>query len=127
MSDIYCGIGKTPKGLRLGSMQECAEKRQIRLFGLKKADPRTIEIVTKKDSIPVTREKLFLKLTQLRGLVRRNKGRYEGAKEGNKNKKEYFKTWKKAEADMEKVVVKLKKVEAEREKRKNKTKNKKKK
>ena len=32
MSDIYCGINKTPKGQRLGTMKECAEKGQIRRF-----------------------------------------------------------------------------------------------
>jgi hypothetical protein len=43
MSEIFCGIGKIPKGARRGSMKECIEKGQVRLYGLKKIDPRLIE------------------------------------------------------------------------------------
>ena len=28
MSEIYCGIGKFPKKSKLGTMKQCAEKRQ---------------------------------------------------------------------------------------------------
>ena len=51
MSEIFCGIGKVPAKSRLGSMKECAEKKQIRYYGVKKVDPKILEIAlgTKKD------------------------------------------------------------------------------
>ena len=43
MSKIYCGIGKTPKGYRLGSMVECLEKGKVNLYGLHKIDSKLIK------------------------------------------------------------------------------------
>ena len=44
MSDeIYCGIGKVPKGKRLGTMKECVEANQVRLYGIYKVDKKLLE------------------------------------------------------------------------------------
>lgn len=119
MSDIYCGINKTPKGQRLGTMKECAEKGQIRRFGINKIDKKTLELAKKKDVIPETREKLIMKMASLRGSIRKYKGRYETTKdkdaEGKKKKEDYRKLWVKAENDLKKVITKLQKVEKERD------------
>ena len=40
---IYCGIGKTPKGYRLGSMVECLENRKVNLYGLYKIDSKLVK------------------------------------------------------------------------------------
>ena len=40
---IYCGIGKTPKGYRLGSMVECLDKGKVNLYGLHKIDSKLIK------------------------------------------------------------------------------------
>jgi hypothetical protein len=40
---IYCGIGKTPKGYRLGSMIECLENQKVNLYGLYKIDSKLIK------------------------------------------------------------------------------------
>jgi len=40
---IYCGISKTPKGYRLGSMVECLEKGKVNLYGLYKIDSKLIK------------------------------------------------------------------------------------
>lgn len=40
---IYCGIGKTPKGYRLGSMVECLENKKVNLYGLYKIDPKLVK------------------------------------------------------------------------------------
>jgi len=40
---IYCGIGKTPKGYKLGSMVECLENRKVNLYGLYKIDSKLIK------------------------------------------------------------------------------------
>lgn len=42
-SKIYCGISEVPKGKKRGSMQECAEKNQIRYYGEKKVDKKIID------------------------------------------------------------------------------------
>ena len=48
MSTIHCGITKPKKGKRLGTMEECAKKKQVRLFGLNKIDPKIIDSIQKK-------------------------------------------------------------------------------
>lgn len=40
---IYCGIGKVPKGYRLGSMVECLDKGKVNLYGLHKIDSKLIK------------------------------------------------------------------------------------
>ncbi len=123
MSDIYCGIGKVPKGQRLGNMKECAEKGQVRYYGIKKIDPKTIELTKKKDKIPETRDKLIIKISGLKGSINKFKGRYETTKEKDK-KEEYHKQWKKAEAELKEAIAKFEKVEKEREKTKSKSRTK---
>ena len=120
MSKIFCGAGKMPKTSRLGTSTECAEKNQIRYYGLNKVDPKTIEKTKKKDHVPDTREKLFKLMFKLKGTIGRNKGRYEGAKD-EKAKAEYYKLWQDAEKELKVVMPKLEKVEAERKKTEAKT------
>ena len=50
--NIYCGIGKIPKNKKMGSMKECAEKNQIRQYGVKKIDTKLLEHIeiTKKSN-----------------------------------------------------------------------------
>lgn len=113
MSDNkYAGAGPVPKGKQRASMKEAAEMGQIRYYGIKKIDSKTIENA-KKQSKPDTRKKLLLKLVTLRATISRNKGRYEGAKEDDK-KKEYLKLWKDAEKEIKKVSDKLKSMEADK-------------
>jgi hypothetical protein len=70
MSDIYCGIEKVPKGKRLGSMIECAEKGQVRYYGLNKIDTRVLEHVRNEKKNDKTqsklRDKLIVKLVELK-------------------------------------------------------------
>jgi len=109
-----------PKTSRLGTSTECAEKNQIRYYGLNKVDAKTIEKTKKKDHVPDTREKLFKLMFKLKGTIGRNKGRYEGAKD-EKAKAEYYKLWQDAEKELKIVMPKLEKVEAERKKTEAKT------
>ena len=39
---VYCGANKPSGSQRLGTMKECSEKNQIRLWGLKKTDVKSI-------------------------------------------------------------------------------------
>jgi hypothetical protein len=115
MSQIYCGADKLKKNQRKGTIKECVEKKQIRLYGLKKVDEKMISYSKRKDILPDTREKLILKMSALRGTIRTNKGRYETTK-NEATRPEYYKIWKDAEKELIKVSNKLKKMEKAKKK-----------
>lgn len=56
----YCGIGKVPKGAVRGSAKQCAELGQVRYWGEKKIDSRTLAAV--KDPTITKESELKLKL-----------------------------------------------------------------
>jgi hypothetical protein len=129
MSKIFCGAGPIPKGYRKGTMRECIEKNQIRLFGLNKVDnklfEKTKEGLKEKTVIPETREKLLLEMVTLRGLIKRHKGIAETSKDKEK-RIESQKILEKSEQKLKKILPKLKKLEDLRENEKQKEKSKKK-
>lgn len=110
MSQIYCGIGKIPKSSRLGSMKECAEKKQIRYYGVKKVDSKLIEATkTKKKKSDYGlespgRRKLLSAMGSLRGKIKNIKRRIESEK--NKDKKKDLETELAELNDKLKVVLK---------------------
>ena len=62
MSDIYCGAKDVPNKKRRGSMKECAEKRKVMYYGLKKIDSRLykniMENKNKKNSLAELQKKI---------------------------------------------------------------------
>lgn len=96
MSKVYCGIGTVPKGYRRGTMKECAESGQIRYYGLKKVDPKMIELMQSVKKMP-TRETLLKKATVIRvkyGKIKKEYGKNPDVKlkqQMDKYKKEYEK------------------------------------
>ena len=49
MSDkIVCGVKEPKKGEKRGTMRECADKRQVRYYGVKKVDKKIIDELTGK-------------------------------------------------------------------------------
>lgn len=114
MASIYCGADKVPKNHRRGNMKECAEKGQIRYYGIEKVDTKILEAVKKKENPPETREKLMIEIAKERGTIDRYKGRYEKApKHIDKTKlAEYYDMWKKAEKRYKLLVAKFKKLDA---------------
>ncbi|AYV84102.1 MAG: hypothetical protein Hyperionvirus17_22 [Hyperionvirus sp.] len=80
MSDIFCGIKKVPKGSRLGSMKECAEKKQVRYYGVKKIDAKLLEVAkgTKKD--PNSRSNLQKEISKQKGIEKRLRGKLLASK-----------------------------------------------
>jgi predicted nuclease with TOPRIM domain len=113
MPETYCGIGKTPKGQRLGTMRECAESGQIRLYGLRKIDPKLIELVKKKGSTSINRNKVIKDMVGLRGKIKGLKRKIDSEKD-NKEKKKMKKELEKLEADLDKVQAKYKEIEKDR-------------
>ena len=131
MSAIFCGVGKIPKKSRRGTMRECAEKKQIRYYGIKKIDAKTLELTKNKTTIPDTREGIIKMAAALKGLIRRNKTRCETTK-NMEEKDNYCKIWKDSEKKLQKVAIKFKKLQEQRakelaaQKQKSKSKSKKK-
>ena len=116
----FCGVGKTPKGRKSGTMAECAELKQVRKFGEKKIDPRTLEAAQKKGKIKETREQLIIQIAGAKGAINRFKGRKEELEkkmarkeltaDEKKSLKEYASELKKNESLLERATNKLKKV-----------------
>jgi len=83
MSKINCGINDLKKGERRGTMKECADKGQIRYYGLKKIDKRTLEKSTSDKKSKLSRGALLKKLTILRVKMKtlKNKIKFEKNKD----------------------------------------------
>lgn len=43
MSDIYCGIGKVPKGKKRGTGKQCLKAKQVRFYGVEALKPELLE------------------------------------------------------------------------------------
>jgi hypothetical protein len=99
MPDVYCGIGKVPKKSRMGSMKECAEKGQIRYYGIKKIDTRVLETAKQSSSMP-KRDAVIKKVALYKGKVKKLRDNVEYEKDKKK-----LKTFK---ADLEKAEKELK-------------------
>lgn len=103
MSKIYCGAGKIPKNSRKGSMRECAERGQIRLYGLYKIDPIILKSVQN-----VVKNKDDKNRMDLLKEIFRNKGKQRKLEiEISDNKEEEIKNYKKINKELEKESDKL--------------------
>ncbi len=71
MSDIYCGVGKLPKGKKYGSMKQCAEQGQIRRYGLFKVDKRTIEAAQSSRKKSASESELLEELVVIRARIKK--------------------------------------------------------
>lgn len=111
--EIYCGIKKVPKGKRLGTMKECAEKGQISYYGLKKVDPKLIESIQKGAEKKESRDKLAINMVRLRGRVSKLKKDILGTK-NQKEKEKLKKELEKAEKELAEVAAKFKKMESQK-------------
>lgn len=67
--EIYCGIDKCPKNKRIGTMQECAEAKQVRRYGLYKIDNRVLEASKDSKSIEEDRKTILVNIMKLRGKI----------------------------------------------------------
>ena len=80
MSDVFCGIGKIPTKSRRGSMKECAEKKQIRYYGIKKVDSKILEIAMGTKKNKDSRENVLKEMSKYRGRMTKYKKAVAGAK-----------------------------------------------
>lgn len=112
---IYCSIGPVPKGSKLGTMKECAEMNQIRLYGLKKADPKLIESIRKSSKRGETRDKLGIKMIGLRAKVKRLNKEISAEKD-KKKKDKLMSDLAKAKKELTEVHDKFIKADKERSK-----------
>ena len=106
MSKIYCGVDAVPKGYKKGSMKECVEKGQIRLYGLYKIDPKLLEKdkeeIKKKKVKSYTVNEIFIILSKLNGTMTK----LEKVISGSKDKDEVAKA-KKELAELKKERTKF--------------------
>lgn len=65
MLKIYCGSKKLPANHRVGTMQECVDKNQVRLYGINKVDTRLLEGVAKAKVDTKAENKVISKYTAL--------------------------------------------------------------
>jgi len=87
MSGIYCGIGKVPKKMKLGTAKECIEKGQARMYGLKKIEKELIDEILKIKKSKPSRIKLASQLGTARGKMRLLKKIIENDKDKKKVEK----------------------------------------
>ena len=87
---IYCGTEQPPpSGHRYGTMKECVDLKQVRLYGLRKVDRRLLESTnTKKESD----SELTVKLLGLRGKLTKLKRDFD-ASESQKDKLKIMKEY----------------------------------
>lgn len=64
MSKIYCGAKETPKGSRLGTLQECQKTKQLRRYGIQQIDRNTLMQIQMNKSNPdyMTKDELHDKI-----------------------------------------------------------------
>ena len=82
---IYCGCGKIPKGYKKGSMSECVEMGQVRLYGLYKINPKLLEKTKPKEKL-VTVKELTSLIAKLRGVKLKLERELKGEKDASKKK-----------------------------------------
>lgn len=70
---VYCGCKKKPPpGSRFGTPEECIERKQIRLYGVKKIDPKLLESgLSEKQKMKKKLQKLKLNVASLKGKLHR--------------------------------------------------------
>lgn len=126
--EVYCGVAKLKKNQRLGTAEECAQKNQIRYYGLKKIDPDILN-VKKEVDISKVREKLLAKVYGFAGKRKNLESKIKYEKDADKKedlKNELIAVMK----NLKEAATKLKEVEekikAKREKEEMKKEEKKK-
>ncbi len=109
----FCGIGEPRRNQRIGTMNECAESKQVRLYGLRKVDRRLANNVSKGPKMPPRKKvleergKYLGKINRLSKIIKHSKNQKEIAnakKEGNL----YIKEFKKWDALLQKMNAKKK-------------------
>lgn len=93
---VYCGAKKVPKGRKQGSMKECVDSKQVRLYGLRKIDERTLKAKQKRKEQQKGPSKAFL-IGQLSKFERQLAREGYSPEERKELKKKYKETLKEIE------------------------------
>lgn len=64
--NMYCGIGKVPKGKKRGTAKECLNANQVRYYGIEQIDEKYLE-KKKEKKLDLTTQKLKLLDLQQKG------------------------------------------------------------
>lgn len=91
MVKVVCATRDLKKNEKRGSMEECAKKKQIRYWGIKKADPLIIKIASDKnkkiDTTEYTYETILGAIGGLKSKMQRLLKNIESAKKADKKDK----------------------------------------
>lgn len=117
MTDIYCGISKIPKGSRRGNMRECAEKGQIRYYGLRKIDDRTLKSAANKKKDQVSYHEAVKLVVRLRARLKRMISEIKAEKDKSKKEKKKEEA-KKVQKELKQAVSVANKLEDKKRKAK---------
>ena len=117
---VICSIQELKKDERRGTMDECAAKKQIRYFGMKKVDKVIIDKLTTK-KIQMSKRNFAETMGKLNGLKTKAKKLFEQIKLKKENGdvtklKQLEKDFEKAKAAYARLVPTAKKMMAEQEK-----------
>jgi translation initiation factor 2B subunit (eIF-2B alpha/beta/delta family) len=85
---INCGINELRKNERRGSMKECAEKKQIKYYGLKKVDSKLLEGINKSEKKRMTLQKARISMVGLRARIGAIERKIDIIKHKSKEKKD---------------------------------------
>lgn len=97
---ISCGVKDLRKGFRRGNMMECARKKQVYFYGVKKVDKIIVDMINGKDGMKIyTKEEALGKAGGIRTRVKHLNQWIENSK-NNKAKAEKIKEW---EAEIERL------------------------
>ena len=130
--NVYCGSDEVPKEHRRGTMKECIEKKQIRLYGLFKVDPNLLKAESKKSKIKYyTSTTLFSEISKINGKIIKyeriiSNSKIDSEKKDAKKEIKQLKEERTKFADYYKRVKKGEKIPVEKKKRNTKKTTKKK-
>jgi len=83
---VYCGINNLKKGEKFGTMEECALKKQVRRYGVYKADTMILKAVNDSKKKEKSRNSLILEYATLNGKISKLKKALIGEKSSAKKK-----------------------------------------
>jgi hypothetical protein len=104
--NIYCGIGPVPKKKKLGTMSQCATKKQLRYYGIKKVDPIILKLSLDNENKKnkKTENKLVGEMSALRSRVKRLTSKLDSKKITEDERREIKKEQLEAVKNLNEVV-----------------------
>lgn len=105
--NIYCGAKTVPKNKQIGNMKECAEKNQVRLYGLNRIDPNLLTKSKTKKMTQASFDKIKIKTIGMRARVKNLEKQLDDKKLSIENRKKLEDELNKTRVEYEKLNEQL--------------------